>query len=229
MDWHLPSLPDRGNLLTKWAVATSEVPYTEEIGWSVVDVLFHVSMFSSLRSRIPVGVWGWLEKRPPLPPKCYGRRFGTEDSVIRHVRSLGNFNILKSYLLLVWSEWDRPWPTGFSLTCAIIRGEFGGIEMKRHREDLIKHLDHVLGQLDQGLEYLRQQKPLLSAYIFLEAKEEYGKIREVLLDVDRGAAGTQTRTSPGMFILLAWLTHTCAESYPAFTYALPPPRQQYLP
>jgi len=194
LNWHSPSLADRGSLITQWAAAASAVPYTEEIGQSVVDVLFQVSMWSFLLSHIPVDIWGLLEKQPSLPPKCYGRTFGTEASVIRHVRALGDIRILKSYLLLVWSEWDTPWHTAFPETCALIWEDFGGAEMRGHREDLIKHLDHVLGQLDRGLKYLQQQKPRLHPLNFMLAKEEYRRIREVLLEVNRGVVRTQTRT-----------------------------------
>lgn len=204
VEWHNPSLPDRGDLVTQWAAAASAVPYTEEIGRSVVDVLLNISTWYFLLSHIPVGIWGFLEKRPHLPPKCYGRSMGGEESVIRYVRALGDIKILKSYLLLVWSEWDAPWPNAFSETRALIREDFGGADMRGHREDLIKHLDHVLAQLGRGLEYLQQQKPRLSHYLFQEANEEYRKIREVLLEVDRGTVGTQIRTSPGTIILLVF-------------------------
>ena len=196
VDWGDARLADHRRLFTQWAAATSEIPYTEEVGWSVVDVLLQVSEWSFLLSRIPVGMWGWFEKLPPLPPKSHGRALGRCDSAIRHVRGLGDIKILKSYLLLIWSEWDTPWPDNFPNTCALIMEEFGGAEMKRHREDLIKHLDRVLGQFDQGPGYLQQQKPYLYPRFFQQAKEEYRKIREVLVEVNKGVVRTQTRTPP---------------------------------
>jgi len=196
VDWDEPLLADRGSLVSLWATAASAVPHTEEIGRNVVDVLLHVSGTSFLLSRIPVGIWAWLGKRPSLPPTCRGRAMGGCESVIRHVRTLGDIKILKSYLLLVWSQWDTPWPSAFPETCAMITQDFGGEEMRGHRQDLIKHLDRVLEQLDRGLRYLQKQKPRLSSYFFQQAKEEYRKIREVLLEVDRGVVGIQTRTSP---------------------------------
>ena len=63
--------------------------------------------------------------------------------------------------------------------------------MRDHREDLVKRLDRVL---DRG----RYQKPRLFPYIFQQGREEYGKIREILPEVGKGAVGTQTRTSPAM-------------------------------
>jgi len=194
VDWHDQFLADRGSLIALWATAASTVPYTEEIGRSVVDVLLHVSRISFLRSRIPVGIWGWLEKQPSLPPTCRGRTTGSDESVVSYIRGLGDVKILKSYLLLVWSEWDAPWSTGFSETRDLIREDFGGAEMRGHRDDLIKHLDHILERLDRGLEYLQQQKPRLHPSLFQLAKEEYRKIREALLDVDGGAMGPQART-----------------------------------
>jgi len=189
-NWHTPRLADRGSLLARWATVVSEVPYTEEIGRSAVDVLLNASMWWFLRPHIPIGIWGWLEKRPSLPPECRGRMMGGEEEIVCHVRALRDIKILKSYLLLIWSEWDSPWPTAFPVTRAIIREDFGGAEMGHHRKDLIEHLDRVLAELDRGFEYLRQQKPRLQYDLFQEANKEYRRIREVLLEVDRGA---QTR------------------------------------
>ena len=187
VDWNSTSLADRESLVTQWAAATSAVPYTEEVGQSVVDVLLQVSPWPFLLSRVPIDIWGWLEKRPFLPPKCYGRTMGGEDCVVRHVRALGDINILKSYLLLIWSEWDCPWPTAFLETCTLLKEDFGRSGMRGHREDLIKHLDGVLERLDLGLGYFRRQKPRLHFDHVQEAMEGYRKIREVLLEVDREA------------------------------------------
>ena len=182
-----------------WAAAVSAVPYTEEVGQSVVDVLFQIASVDSLRPRIPVGIWMWLKKQPALPPQCQGRSTGAMNDVVRHVRALGDVEILKSYLLLVWSEWNHinKWSEEFAEMQMAIQEEFGGIGMGRYREDLVKRLDHILGQLDLGLEHLRQRKPRLSEFVFQTAKEQYGELKRVLLEVDEEAVNTLTRTSPG--------------------------------
>ena len=60
--------------------------------------------------------------------------------------------------------------------------------MQRHREDLVKRLDHILEQLDRGLEYLWQHSQwILGEYEVREAKKQYGELRELLLEVDRQA------------------------------------------
>lgn len=82
-------------------------------------------------------------------------------NVARQVQALGDIDILKSYLLLVWSEWDHLPSCGFCMMCTLIEEDFGGIGMGCHQEDLIKHLDYILGQLDQGLGYLKQHVPSL--------------------------------------------------------------------
>jgi hypothetical protein len=61
-----------------------------------------------------------------------------------------------SHTFFVWSEWDCLYDSGLDEMQASIREDFGGIGMGHHREDLIKRLDHVLGQLDLGLEYFKQ-------------------------------------------------------------------------
>jgi len=81
---------------------------------------------------------------------------GTPEAVIRQVRELEDVEVLKSYLLLVWSGWEAlPDDRGFAEMCALVREDFSGTGMGRHQEDLIEHLDYVLGQLDQRLEYLQ--------------------------------------------------------------------------
>lgn len=199
VDWHNLFLVDRENLITQWAAAASTVPHTEEISQSVVGVLLTASLYSDLQSHIPKGILGWMKKKPPLPPKCRGRKMGTHPNAIGYFRTLGDIKILKPYLLLIWSEWDSPCPSAFLETWMLLTENFGGVGMRRHREDLVKHLDHVLQRLDRGLGYLQQQKPRLHANYVQEAKEEYRRIRELLLQMDRGAE-TRTRTPPGTII-----------------------------
>jgi hypothetical protein len=50
---------------------------------------------------------GVVEGQPSLPPECSGRSRGSSADVVRQIRGLGDIEILKSYLLLVWSEWDH--------------------------------------------------------------------------------------------------------------------------
>ena len=208
-----------------WVAAVSAVPYSEEVGQSVVDVLLQIASIDSLRPRIPVCIWTWLKKQPSLPPQCQGRLMGTGELVVRHVRALGDVEILKSYLFLVWSEWDctdQPFG-GLAEMQKAIHEEFGEIGMGRYREDLIKRLDHILGQLDLGLEHLRQRKPRLEEYELQKAREQYGELKRVLLEVDEEVVNTLTRTSPrlSLFCLLTLAgthrisldLHVCSTSF----------------
>ena len=61
--------------------------------------------------------------------------------------------------------------------CASIQGDFSGIGMGRHREDLLRHLDHVLSQLDLGLGHLRQDEPSLNGGDIEYMKYEYGELK----------------------------------------------------
>ena len=193
---HLPwwSLVDGKHLIQLWAVATLEVPYTDEIGQSVADTLLQIASNGCLQPHIPISMWPWLNKCPSLPPVCTGRRQGSALSVIQKVRSLGDIEILKSYMLLVWSEWDplysgrahnysgQHWshPKSLHEMCTSIREDFGGIGMEHHQEDLLQRLDHILGQLDLGLKHLQQHKPSLDEGGIQQMKEQYRKLKEVL-------------------------------------------------
>ena len=195
--------PDPGNSVSRWVAAASAIRYSEEAGPSVVNALLRISASESLRSHIPADIWAWLEQRPSLPPVCIGRLVGSWRSIIRHVRGLGDIEILKSYLLLVWSEWDSlSSPDEMEV---LIREDFGGIGMWYHRDDLVKHLNHVQEQLDRGLEHFKQHKPRTKESSIHERKEQYEQLKNVLLEVDKGATETLTRTIPKLIILISVL------------------------
>ena len=189
VSWH--DEPYDGEMVVRWVAAvsgvSSGVPYTEEIGQSVVGTLLHIASVDALRPRIPVDIWACLMAQPSLPPECLGRSRGSSRDVLLQIRALGDIEILKSYLLLIWSEWDSiddQQSGGLVEMTASIREDFGGIEMWRHRQDLIGRLDHVLGQLDKGLDHLHQHKPGLDAHHISRAKTQYSELKGVLLEVD---------------------------------------------
>jgi hypothetical protein len=140
-----------------WAAAASAVPYTDETGQSVADTLLHIAFNDSLQPHMPIDMWSWLRKSPSLPPVCTGRGWGCTPDIVRIVQGLGDVEILTSYLLLVWSEWQTQYAT-WEMD-ALIKKNFSGIRMEYHQKKLLQHLDHVLGQLELGLEHLQQYTP----------------------------------------------------------------------
>ena len=190
--------PYDGNMVARWAAAALAIPYSEEVGQSVVGVLLHIASIDSLQPHIPVGIWTWLKKQPSLPPGCSGRSRGSSRDVVCQIRALGDIEILKSYLLLIWSEWDRidyQESGGLAEMEVSIREDFGGIEMWGDRQDLIERLDHVLGRLDEGLDYLRQRKPSLDTHHISRAKTQYSELKAVLLEIDVEAMNALVRKS----------------------------------
>jgi len=163
----------------QWAVATSMVPCTDEVAQSVVDTLLQIAFFHRSSPHITIDVWSWLTKQPSLPPVCYGRYYGNSRHVIKAVQGLKDIEVLKSYLLLVWSEWETL--DIFDEMCALIYEDFGGIGMGHHQADLIQRLDQILEQLDQGLEHLQQYNPSLDRDHVQLSKHQYGKLKEILL------------------------------------------------
>ena len=172
-----------GDFIRYFMAAASAVPYSEETAQGVVDTLLQIAGQCGPHY-IPVDLWSWLTKRPSLPPTCEGRYFGTDSSVVTAVRALKDIEVLKSYLLVVWSEWDTLRFDSFNEMCTLIREDFGGIKMGHHRANLIQRLDHVLGQLDRGLEYIQQHKPEFDEYDLQRGKSEYQKFREMLLEIN---------------------------------------------
>ena len=208
--------------VARWAAATSAIPYTEEVGQSVVDALLQIASVDSLRPHIPIGIWAWLKRRPSSPPGCLGRVGGTKD-IVCYVRVLGDIEILKSYFLFVWSEWDHlnyPWQDGYlQEMLTSIQENFGGIGMGNHRKELINRLDHILGQLDLGLEHLKLRKPSLKDHNVRKSKEQYGELKKLLLEVDGQAVNILTRASLRS-VLFGLLTPTDPYRIPLNLHAL---------
>ena len=74
--------------------------------------------------------------------------------------------------------------------------------MGYHRKELLKHLDHVLGQLELGSEYLQQHNPSLGGYRVQWRQNQYRQLKEVLLEVDREAIDLLIGKSFRLIILL---------------------------
>lgn len=182
------------NRVSRWAAAALAVPYSEEVCQNIVDTLLWVSHSDPLRSHIPVDVWAWLKRRPSLPPVCMGRSGGSRLSVVRYVRGLKDPDILDSYLHIALSEWAPLRTDGHTEMESSIREDFVGIGMWCYRDGLIKHLDHVQGQLDLGLEHFKRHKPQTSEEDNQERKRRYAHLKNILLDVDKRAMETLTRT-----------------------------------
>ena len=235
----------RVDLVQQWAAAASAIPRTEQVAQDVVGTLLQIASNDELLHHITVDVWSWLTERPSLPPVYRGRYVGTCISAIKLVRSLNDVEVLKSYLLLVWSEWNGILPNSFGnmssssppivhdtiLNCPfsnssegapglhqpdtsdivsccfcamriLIREDFGGIGMGHHRADLFHRLDHVLAQLDRGLEYLKQHDREFNADDLKARTDQYRMLRETLLDTNTKAISRVSRLSIVPFCIL---------------------------
>ena len=175
-------LEDRGDLVQWWAATASAVPYTEEVAQSMVDALLQIASEDRLVEYIPADLWSWLTKQPSLPPTCRGRSLGAGPHVLKAVWALRDIEVFKSYLVIVWSEWDTP--RGCDEMCTSIREDFSGIGMGHHRAELIRRLDYVLGQMDHRLEYPGPRNRYLHAITQRRSKGKYQKLRETLLEID---------------------------------------------
>lgn len=197
--------PYKKNAVTRWAAAVSVVPFAAEFSPSVVDTLLQIGNVESLQPHIPTEIMAWLKTRPSLPPVCRGREDEFWLGIFQRVRGLGDIEILKSYFLLIWSEWSYFFHYRIDEMEISVPERFGGIWMWGHRRDLVERLDYVLGQLDGIDEDSIQQRK----------KEQYGRLREVLLEADMRTMETLTRT-PLKLILLG----DCTDSVGAYRIPL---------
>ena len=158
--------------VTRWAAAASTIQYTEEVGQAVVVALFQIAFIDLLRPHIPIGMWGWVKKQPPLPTIYSGRLDATRATVVAYVRRLGDIDILKSYLFLIWTDRCIFHSNSLHEMESSIREDFSGIGMEHHRKDLLDGLNHILGDLD--LERVKR-----------EVETQYTKLRDLLLEIDK--------------------------------------------
>ena len=187
-DWNRGSYTQGS--VARWVAAVLATPYSEAVGQSVIDALLQIARKDSFRPLIPDEIWAWLKRRTSLPPLCRGRRIGTTPGVVHHIRGLKDTELLKSYFLHVWSEWDLLDPSGITGMETIIREKFCGTGMWRDREDLTKQLDRVFRELNRGVEYLKQHNPQLDETIVTFARGQYEHLKEVLAELDREATKT---------------------------------------
>ena len=172
-------------LVVQWSAAVLAVQEIGEVSQSVVSTLLQIASIDSLRPHIPVKIWELIKSKPSLPPLCWGWHPVTTPNVVHYIRGLRDLEIIKSYFLLVWSEWDNLQINGLEEMEISIREDFVGPEMCGHRGDLIKRLDYVLGQLDLGLEHLKQNNPWVDKYCIEAAQGQYNRLKGVLLDMER--------------------------------------------
>ena len=102
---------------------------------------------------------------------------------MRQVRGLKDIEILKSYLLIIWLEWDSIQGSGFPTMCEYIREEFSGVEASSHRAELVQRLDEVIGELDRGLAYLRRDRPDLREEELPKRKGQYEELWRILMEI----------------------------------------------
>jgi len=161
-------------MMQLWVAAASALPYTNDVGQSVVDTLLQMAGKEKLQPHIPVLAWDWLKKRPVFNSPCEGLVWGTFPHVVQMVRKLGDVGLITSYLFIVWSEWSNISPRVFQAMLRSIKEELSGIGAAGCRSDLIQRLDDVLSQLEPGSGEQPQYEELRVA--LLEVDEEVVKI-----------------------------------------------------
>ena len=175
------------NMVERWAAAASAVEFTEEVGQSLVDALLQIASNDSLRPRILDHTWGLLKNPVLLPPVCRGRSLGAGLDVVLYLRERGDVGILKSYYLLVWSEWNLLSASVVRVMETSIKEEFGGVGMWGHRKDLIERLNHISARLGRMSGHFGQEKPWIGEGVVEQAREQYMRLRDALVKIDMEA------------------------------------------
>jgi len=167
-----------------WISAADDLEDTEGVCQAVVDVLLQMAFFHSVRAHISPKAWSWLNKRPALPPRCRGRLLCSIGSnVLPAVRARNDLELLASYLITMWSEWDCAGEWAFEGMCQALLEEFrgDGDEVREHRLALLGRLNSVLGELGRGLAYLRGWNPDMQPGELEVIRKRYRELKRILL------------------------------------------------
>ena len=126
-------------LVVQWSAAVLAVQNIEEVSQSVVSTLLQIASIDSLQPHIPVKIWELINSKPSLPPLCWGWHPVTTPNVVHYIRGLGDLEIIKSYFLLVWSEWDNlqiSWIWGWNISSSTTHGLTNTV-LRQHRVNII--------------------------------------------------------------------------------------------
>lgn len=178
-------IEDKEDFIDNWLSAAARLEYTQEIGRNVVEVLLRMASVYQWRLHITLEAWRWLKKRPQLPPVCLARSSCCKDlGGVSAVKSLNDPELLKEYLVVVWSEWDWLAPWVCSYMCTAVRESFGGEEMQVHRDELRGRLLTIQKRLDLGLGNLRKEGSEMPDDYFQSTKEAYEGLLETLSEME---------------------------------------------
>ena len=167
--------------VARWAAAAKAIPYSDDVGSSVVDALFQIATIDFLQARIPKDIWEWMKKQPPLPPMCYGVLRGGYEGTFYYIRRTGDLDLLKSYFLIRWTERYTLDSDDMRVIEMSIREDFSGAATAKHREDFMKHLDFVIGRFDRSLGLVEEEDQRAP---YEKAKGRYKKLKDILVEVD---------------------------------------------
>jgi hypothetical protein len=206
IDWEQRRSNDAQDLISKWEVAISVAPHTEEVGGSVVDTLLQIAANHDLRPSIPADAWLWFNERPSLPPSRRGLLSGSDGDIVRTVRALNDIGVLTSYLITIWSEWERLNSDGFAEMRMSVREDFNGVGNDQHQAELIQRLDHVLGELDRRsgrLDVNLEDDKLWHeklGHCLEDMKDEYGELKRILQEVDQETSEMLSSMSSQLYL-----------------------------
>lgn len=178
---------DISTFVKLWISSADSLDDTEDVRQAVVDVLLQMTFFNSVRAYITPKAWSWLNKRPYLPPRCRGRLLCSIGSnVLPAIRAHDDIELLTSYLITMWSEWDCAGEWAFEGMCEALREEFcarGGDdgEVGECKKDLLGRLNLVLRELSKGLEYLRVRHPDMQPDELEVIWERYRELKRILV------------------------------------------------
>ena len=164
---------DAGFMMRLWIAAASGLPDTDAVCEAMVDTLLEAAYDDRFRPHIPAEAWEWLKKRPVLPRGSHALYNKAPEGFFQTVRTLGDIEIIASYLSVVWSERSSFHPTpNYEGIQRLVRKELGGMCTAGYRADLIQRLDYVISRVGEwsagGYREIREE--------LLELEEESTRI-----------------------------------------------------
>jgi len=213
-----PSMPqswkfaeDKGGFINSWLSAVDRVKEIGGVTEGAVRVSFDMAWDDEWRPHMTPEAWAllkWGHQGRHLYWKGDPWIVGNA-GVIPAVRSLGNIEILTSFLILTWLGLDAVSSEVTDQMCVALWEEYG-IGKDVYRGELLRCLDRVLEHFDRmqygltstdKLWYLRSNSAIFNSEDIGSRLDAYVRLRKELLDVERAAVVARTsrwsRTCPG--------------------------------
>lgn len=214
MSRYWEGLENKDKFINAWLSAMDHVGRMDGVAEAAIRMSFNMAWSDKWRPHMTREMWSLLKKRHQAWPLSWKGNplIHGNTRIIPAVRSLGDAEILTSFLILTWSGLDVVPSEMTGQMCAALWEEYG-IGKDIYRGELLRCLDRVLEHLN-GMQcgLTPTDKPwcpgndatalIPEEFVHSSRLAAYMRLRKELLDVERAAVVASTsrwsKTCPGL-------------------------------